>query len=911
MRGVINHPATEVQNPTRTINRDSPGPILIKYAGTHKERLTMDARRQYSNSSLPPFASRRARLMAALGKKEEREPEIPPHLCPLRDTEWALWRAICLRAAGFSIDEVLELSFPECAKAADELLSALASKQSAQDNALKALMAAWERAEADRAHLLDKAIQRVKKGKVPAPELYAGRASVDVESFRIALEGVDRAQSAFDSAYEDASKKTSEKLREMAGNDRFREAVIWQNRHAVHTGLNSLLRKSQDSSSRGSKQRQQEELVASYVQRYSTKNDTIGFFGPVGWADITDDYQGLRVKPGHSLLASREVYFEVWCIDAIADAISRDERVRKYVAPRRMPYLHISRGEVYLPSRKWGKIDPRRMTILQSCDGEMRAIDIARLLVEERRDYDRHEEVYEELEKMQREGLVKWKLEVPVELYPERTLRKVLERIEESEVRQAALAKLEEIERRREAIKLAAGNAAELEEAIRDMEEHFSEMTGGKARRSEGEMYAARTLVYEDCRRDVEVKIGRKVIEEMGKPLSLMMKSARWYTKEAARELRKELEGVYQEMVRSSGRREVDCATYWYRVQPVLYGREDNVMERAEEEFRRKWRKVLGVDGGRKEQEYEYEEMRRRVEEEFEAEGPGWKYARYHSPDVMIAARGVEEIERGDYLLVMGELHSSVNTLSSVCRLSQHPNPEQLEEAVDKDFPEPRFIPLASRSVSKSTLRTRHELIAKKDFRVIFASDSIVGPGTNHLTLGELIVVMTASGLAVKTRDGRHRFDLLDALGSTISSLAYNQFKLMKNRGHTPRLKIGKLVIQRESWGKPASEMEFATQKEGRNRFLGARRWREAEGMPRYVFVKSPVEVKPMYVDFESPIYVDLMSKVVRRTMERKGGEAIIGVTEMLPGPEEVWLPDADDRRYTSELRIIAVDLNV
>ena len=51
------------------------------------------------------------------------------------------------------------------------------------------------------------------------------------------------------------------------------------------------------------------------------------------------------------------------------------------------------------------------------------------------------------------------------------------------------------------------------------------------------------------------------------------------------------------------------------------------------------------------------------------------------------------------------------------------------------------------------------------------------------------------------------------------------------------------------------------------------------------------------------------MSKVVRRTIERKGGEAIISVTEMLPGPEEVWLPVADGRRYTSELRFVGVDL--
>ena len=32
-------------------------------------------------------------------------------------------------------------------------------------------------------------------------------------------------------------------------------------------------------------------------------------------------------------------------------------------------------------------------------------------------------------------------------------------------------------------------------------------------------------------------------------------------------------------------------------------------------------------------------------------------------------------------------------------------------------------------------------------------------------------------------------------------------------------------------------------------------------------------------------------------------------VTEMLPGPQQVWLPDASGNLYTSELRIAVLDL--
>ncbi|HYP28708.1 MAG TPA: lantibiotic dehydratase, partial [Blastocatellia bacterium] len=81
--------------------------------------------------------------------------------------------------------------------------------------------------------------------------------------------------------------------------------------------------------------------------------------------------------------------------------------------------------------------------------------------------------------------------------------------------------------------------------------------------------------------------------------------------------------------------------------------------------------------------------------------------------------------------------------------------------------------------------------------------------------------------------------------------------------------------------------------------------------LPRQVFVKSPAEQKPFYVDFDSPVLVSLLSKAVRQG-ERKGagdgGGGMITMTEMLPGPEQAWLPDAEGNLYTSELRIVAID---
>jgi hypothetical protein len=79
--------------------------------------------------------------------------------------------------------------------------------------------------------------------------------------------------------------------------------------------------------------------------------------------------------------------------------------------------------------------------------------------------------------------------------------------------------------------------------------------------------------------------------------------------------------------------------------------------------------------------------------------------------------------------------------------------------------------------------------------------------------------------------------------------------------------------------------------------------------MPRFVFLSAPVEPKPCYLDFESPILVDIFCKIVRRTREAGTPDAAIEISEMLPRPDQIWLTDAEQNRYTSEFRIVAVDL--
>jgi hypothetical protein len=80
-------------------------------------------------------------------------------------------------------------------------------------------------------------------------------------------------------------------------------------------------------------------------------------------------------------------------------------------------------------------------------------------------------------------------------------------------------------------------------------------------------------------------------------------------------------------------------------------------------------------------------------------------------------------------------------------------------------------------------------------------------------------------------------------------------------------------------------------------RFLQARNWARVHGIPRFVSYRVPVERKPAYLDFDSPIFVDIFSKMIRRTVDATLPGAMVDLSEMLLLFDQIWLawkPDAN-----------------
>ena len=517
---------------------------------------------------------------------------------------------------------------------------------------------------------------------------------------------------------------------------------------------------------------------------------------------------------------------------------------------------------------------------------------------------------YRQLSTLRRLGVIAWSLSVPIGPRPELDLRQQLQQVRDDRLRQDAIAVVAALEQDRARVSAAAGNPEALDAALAQLEDTFTRLTGEAPSRKAGETYAGRTLVYEDCRRDLDVEIGADVLDELGRPLSLLLTSARWLSSELVRRYRETFAIIHAKLAARSGSSAVDPAAFWAAIWPTLKMTDNPFLDHIADTFGQRWREILapliaqhrGDDGGPHQVQLRSDDVRERVEQTFGSHRPGWEQARYHSPDVMIAADGPDAIRRGDYYFVLGEFHIARNTIDSVTFLNQHTSPHEIAEALAADLQQARVI------IPRLRARGYRGCDLPTDYWV--ETDSRAGcPRSRVLPLTQLAVDMSGDAVIVRTRDGRVSFDLIDFLGRDISFIIVNAFKrMLAGASHAPRLTIDRLVVQRERWCVPAGEVGWATEKDDAARFLAARRWARERRMPRCVFVKSIVEEKPFYVDFDSPIYVAMLAKTISRTLERRPDRAEIALTEMLPTHDQLWVPDGGGRRYTSELRIAVYD---
>ncbi len=835
---------------------------------------------------------------------------------------WRMWDWVCVRGAGLVATTVLTLvASPKVLEISEALWQAEDEAEQLRHQAVLALHEKRNQCPPEQLPIIQTALRKLYKQQLPPLTLVDLPILAELHALR---QRIDTWQAEFVQHMVADAPRLSQAIRTALQNESFQEAIIWQNRQAYHQRVEWFLR--QPSHKSDQRIRETERLLANYLQRYCVKNDTIGFFGPVGWGKLSADEVAITYQPGQTLLARRHLYVEHWGVEVLAQTFGQIAELRPWLPPRLLPFFYVEgttlhlpmvtnwlrQGSLPFPLRDTFELSPTQYRLLQLCDGQRLARDIAReLLADLTLNLTTEAEVYQLLDQLANLGVLRWTLEIPLTLDAMETLRHRLNQITDSALQQPLLTALDQLTTAQAKVAQAAGQAEQLNQAIGELEDTFTQLTGVSAQRAAGKYYAGRTLVYEDCQRDMTMTLGTEFLARLGAPLSLLLTSARWFTYRVAQQYRASFTTIYEQLAQQIGSPIIDFYSFSLQALPLLQNENCPQLDMVTRELQQHWANILTncsqtQVGNEKNLIYRSQDLQAQVEAIFGAPHPGWNLARYRSPDIMIAAPSVEAMQRGDYQLILGELHL-FNTLARACLVAQHPNPSELFAIREQDIPEPGLVPLPS--PEWNTQRATIALVSPQDIWLAYDATPPPhhSPINQSVAIGELVVEQTDKGLQIRTRDRRLNFDIIEFFGYTLSNKVMAFPAILPPRNHQPRLTIDEVVIARESWCFNVSELPFAELKDSSAQFLAAHRWAKTHGLPRFLFVKSPNEPKPFYVDLSSPVYVSILAQTARRLADSEMVNPI-RLTEMLPTFDQIWLNDAIGQRYTSELRLVALD---
>ncbi len=700
-------------------------------------------------------------------------------------------------------------------------------------------------------------------------------------------------------AFAASTAATTRALHGVACDESFRMAVTWQNPAAAAT-LDSAVAAGPEAV-RNSRHRRREDLIAKYWQRYCAKNDTVGFFGPMCWTSLVDDGPPVRATVSDSLVRDRAVHLEWWALTAVGEVLAQDPEMRPWFPVTLSPQLAVEERDLVAPDRPSTRLTGPVSALLEACRTAPLLGELAERMVSEGH-YQRPGDVVTQVDDLERQGVVLVGVDLPVDLSAEAVLHEHLTAIGDTRTRARAHAALERLTRGRDAA-AAATSATELQDALTALDAAFTEVTGREPRHRPGQTYAGRTLCHLETSRDLDITFGPHLVEKLA-PLGPLLESARWLSGAAARAYHDALSELHGDLAIDGGTDRVPLRDLWFLAQGAVFGK-DAVAGPVVDDFLARWNDVLGFDEtpiGTRELRFASADLATRVAEAFPDDGPGWWQARIHSPDLHVCAPDLGAVERGDYRLVLGELHIGVAALNTDFFRLGHPEPSELERALVADMPGGRVELLLPEDWPRNCARNADWIHGPHDVQLGFAA-ARGAVRERLLPVTGLVVVPGGHGLDVVSEDGR-RWPLLEVFGQLLNIQTFDTWKLAGRAEHVPRVVVDDLVLTRETWRTTVAATGLADATGEYDRFVAARRWRRTLDLPERVFVRVHTETKPFYVDLTSPLYVRQLCTMLRSAAQRAGGEVALDVTEMLPTAEDAWLTDAAGRRYASELRL-------
>src|SRR4029453_914169 len=176
----------------------------------------------------------------------------------------------------------------------------------------------------------------------------------------------------------------------------------------------------------------------------------------------------------------------------------------------------------------------------------------------------------------------------------------------------------------------------------------FEDLVGETPARTAELAGGGRTPVYMDAMRDLNVSLGPDLVAELAASLPPLLESSRWLWGRSF-----ELGcGLMMEAIGSGGRRPL--APLFGKVFSAL--REvPRLLASEHAGLPRRWAELLDAP--------DRTTIGARARARFADFGPAWPISVFHSPDIQIAATDADAVERGDYVVVIGDYHPGTSPL--------------------------------------------------------------------------------------------------------------------------------------------------------------------------------------------------------------------------------------------------------
>ncbi|SPF04632.1 lantibiotic dehydratase [Streptomyces sp. MA5143a] len=719
-----------------------------------------------------------------------------------------------------------------------------------------------------------------------------------LEEFRASLsDRLDRGRSAVVKAFAD---------------QRLQDVLLLSNDAAAPQFLDWLLRYTGE---RGGRTRRMTDMLAMYLQRVATKNETHSHFGPLNVARVDHEPGTFSWSQGPAV--SNRTYISHWAAERLAQVYSTDSRCRPLIRPRRRPLVFVRNGavEVYssganaAPGEDWrfaflGRydVDAAEEWLLRHADGESPLPDLERRWPHETGSLEDLDTV---LVRLEERGWIAARIEVPSgDPKPLVFLRDRLTEVGADD----AVASIAAIE-----ADLAAFRDArhpDRPDALRVLKERFETSAAASANRLSGSHYADRSILWEEAHGRLDgLRIGADLAEvlttELAFTYELALAAPRlrflreseavniWFRGRFGDETSVSLTDYYRAFTEDRDQLAEACAAVDADVASL-----DAEVERL----------LIGDAAGAREvvvPEERVAELRRALPR---------TPAAFCNPDVLFAAESPEALAAGRFLSVVGECHAGRELLThsslSIQIAERAPSvTEEVHRRYASLLEDDEYLADVIRGHSDKTASQLP--FPGPDVEVFGRSPK---PRSEVIHPADLFVCLRDGRLELRShgRPGRLRLLAPPAGGYSLVDDPLALFAFPRLRGgnglrlahlpHVPRIRHGRTVIQRETWRIDATGLRgwsptgSPVKNDDTAEFLTAAKLRAMYGWPRRVFAKVPGEPKPIFVDWDAPLLVRQFFRLVRKA------EGTVVISEMVPDADFGWLR-VDGARHTSELR--------